>query len=208
MFYDPRVDIRPAPLKHNPFNALVAPRPIGWVATVDGSGRPNLAPFSYFNAFSSDPPLIGFAPNAREPGPAGRAKDTLNNLEEVPELTVNVVSAHLADAMNLTSQSLPPGVSEFEAAGLTAIPSRQIRAPRVAEARACLECEVFDIIRLPSKPHGRVSHLVLAAVVGIHIDDDLVRDGRVDSLALAQVARLGHFDYCIVHETFELPRPD
>ena len=208
MFYDPRVDPKPAPLTHNPFNALVAPRPIGWIATVDTQGRPNLAPFSYFNGLSADPPLIGFAPNALEAGPDGRFKDTLSNLREVPELTANVVSAHLARAMNETSRALPPGESEFDAAGLTAVPARWVRAPLVGEALACMECEVFDIIRLPAKPQGRVSHLVLAAVVGIHIDDHLIRDGRVDSLALAQVARLGYFDYSIVRETFELPRPE
>lgn len=208
MFYDPRQDPKPAPLTHNPFNALVAPRPIGWIATVDASGRPNLAPFSYFNALASDPPIVGFAPNAREHGESGRLKDTLANLQAVPELTVNVVSVHLADAMNLTSRDLPPGENEFETAGLTAVPAHTVRPPRVAESLACMECEVFDIIELPSRPKGRISRLVLAAVVGIHIDDGLVKDGRVDTLALAQVARLGYLDYCIVRETFELPRPE
>lgn len=208
MFYDPREDPRPPPLTHNPLNALVAPRPIGWIATVDAKGRPNLAPFSYFNAFSAEPPIIGFAPNAPPPG-AGRAqKDTLANLREVGELTVSIVSAELARAMNETSREWPRGTSEFDAAGLTPALARLVRPPRVAEARACLECKVFDIIRLPAGGGDRVSHLVLAMVVGIHIDDALIHDGRVDALALAQVARLGYLDYSIVREVFEMPRPD
>ncbi len=206
MFFDPRVDPRPAPLAHNPLNALVAPRPIGWIGTVSASGAENLAPFSYFNVFSSDPPVVAFAPNARQDG-AG-AKDTLVNVREVPEFTASVVSLDLAHAMNETARVLPAGESEFVRAGLTSAASRMVRAPHVGEARAVLECRVAQIVPLPFRPGGRPSHLVIGEVVGIHIDDELVRDGRVDTLALAQVARLGYFDYTSVTSLFELPRPD
>jgi len=206
MFYDPRTAPRPEPLRHNPLNALIGPRPIGWIATIDAHGTPNLAPFSYFNAFSADPPIVGFAPNARDP--RGSPKDTLANLRQIPEFTASVVSMELAAAMNLTSAELPYGVSEFEHAGLHPQPSVSVRPPRVREARAALECEVFDIIALPAASGQRVSHLVLATVIGIHIDDTLIRDGRIDALALAQVGRLGYFDYVAVRDIFAMPRPD
>lgn len=206
MFYDPRLDLRPAPLAHNPLNALVAPRPIGWIGTVSPDGEPNLAPFSYFNAFSADPPVVGFAPNAK--GADGEAKDTLANVREVAEFTVNVVSADLAEAMNATSRTLPRGVDEFALAGLTAEPSHHIRPPHVGEAKAVLECIVSSIVALPSRAGARASHLVIGEVVGIHIDDSLIRDGRVDTLALRQVSRLGYMDYSILDSVFEMPRPD
>jgi flavin reductase (DIM6/NTAB) family NADH-FMN oxidoreductase RutF len=205
MYYDPRIDLRPAPLTHNPLNALVAPRPIGWIGTVSADGTENLAPFSYFNAFSADPPIVGFAPNAKL---EGGAKDTLANVRDVPEFTASVVSMALAAAMNETSRVLPAGESEFRHAGLTSAPSRSVRPPHVGEARAVLECRVIEIVSLPTRPGGRGSHLVLGEVIGIYVDDTLIRNGRVDSLALAQVARLGYFDYCRVESLFELPRPD
>lgn len=205
MFYQPADDLRPPPLTHNPLNALVAPRPIGWIATLSSAGEANLAPFSYFNAFSADPPIVAFAPNARNG--AGDAKDTLANVRQVEEFTVSIVSAHLAAAMNETSRELPPGQSEFDLAGLTAAPSRLVSPPHVGEARAVLECRVAQIVSLPSRPGGRSSHLVIGEVIGIHIDDELIIDGRVDSLALRQVARLGYFDYSVVDALFELPRP-
>jgi len=206
VFYDPREGVKAPGLGHNPLNALVGPRPIGWITTLDGAGRANLAPFSYFNAFSADPPVVGFAPNAK--GAEGEAKDTLANVREVAEFTVNVVSAELAEAMNATSRAVPRGVDEFALAGLTARPSRQVRPPHVGEARAVLECTVASIVALPSRPGGRASHLVIGEVVGIHIDDALIRDGRVDTLALRQVARLGYLDYSRVESLFQMPRPD
>jgi flavin reductase (DIM6/NTAB) family NADH-FMN oxidoreductase RutF len=207
MHYDPRIDLKPAPLKYNPLNALVAPRPIGWITTIDKQGRVNLAPFSYFNAFSSDPPIVGFAPNAH---PArSQDKDTLRNVRDVPEFTASIVSADLAKTMNETSRGLPYGESEFDAAGLAAAASRNVRAPRVAQARAALECRVFEVIALPPGKDGRSSHLVLGEVIGVYIDDALIgANGRVDSLALAQVARLGYNDYTNVAALYEMRRPD
>ena len=205
MFYDPRENLRPEPLTHNPLNALVAPRPIGWISTISAQGEPNLAPFSYFNAFSADPPLVGYAPNAKS---AGSAKDSLANVQAVPEFTVSVVSADLAEQMNATSKVLPHGTSEYETAGLEAGESRLVRPPYVARARAVLECQVFDIVALPAGNDGRGSQLVLGEVIGIHINDDLIIDGKVDGKALQQVARLGYFDYTVVDNLFELLRPE
>ncbi len=205
MFYDPRENPRPEALGHNPLNALVAPRPIGWIATLDAEGRPNLAPFSYFNAFAADPPVVAFAPNAKADD--GTPKDTLANVRAVPEFTASVVSAELAERMNETSRVLPAGESEFDAAGLTPARSRLVRPPHVGEARAVLECTVHDVVVLPARAGGRQSHLVIGRVVGIHIDDALVRDGRIDQLALAQVARHGYSDYSVVRALFEMVRP-
>ncbi len=210
MFYDPRKNLRPEPLSHNPLNALVAPRPIGWISTISAAGEPNLAPFSYFNAFSADPPLVGFAPNAK-PAEAGivesGVKDSLANVRAVPEFTVSVVSAELVRQMNETSRPLPHGESEFEAADLVAAKSRLVRPPYVKRARAALECVVFDIIDLPVRSGRRGSHLILGEVIGIHIDDELIVNGKVDSRALQQVSRLGYFDYHVVDDVFELLRP-
>ncbi len=206
MHYDPRIDLKPAPLKFNPLNALVAPRPIGWITSIDREGRLNLAPFSYFNAFSADPPIVGFAPNAHA---NGGSKDTLRNVEAVPEFTASIVSADLARQMNETSRQLPYGENELIAAGLTAVASKYVRTSRVGEARAALECRVFEIVALPAGSDGRGSHLVLGEVVGVYIDDALIgSNGRVDSLALAQVARLGYHDYTNVASIYEMRRPD
>ncbi len=206
MHYDPRIDLKPAPLKFNPLNALVAPRPIGWITSIDREGRVNLAPFSYFNAFSSDPPIVGFAPNAH---PSGGSKDTLRNVQAVPEFTASIVSADLALPMNETSRQLPYGENELVAAGLTAVASKNVRTPRVGEARAALECRVFEIVSLPAGTDGRGSHLVLGEVVGVYIDDSLIgNNGRIDSIALGQVARLGYHDYTNVTSIYEMRRPD
>jgi flavin reductase (DIM6/NTAB) family NADH-FMN oxidoreductase RutF len=205
MFYDPRENPRPAPLTHNPINALVAPRPIGWIGSLSAAGEENLAPFSYFNVFSADPAVVAFAPNAKQG--ADGPKDTLANVREVPQFTASIVSEPLAQQMNETSRVLAHGVSEFAIAGLTPAPSTKVRPPHVGEALAVLECQVYDIVALPVGQGGRGSHLVLGEVIGIHIDDALIEDGRINTLALQQVARLGYFDYTIVRDLIEIPRP-
>lgn len=205
MFYDPRVDLRPAPLTHNPLNAIIAPRPIGWIGSLSGDGVNNLAPFSYFNAVSADPPTVVFAPNSRT---SGTPKDTLANVRETGEFTVNIVSTSLAEPMNESSREVDPEADEFALAGLTPVASNLIKPCRVGECRAALECTVFDIVALPSRPGGRSSHLVIGNVIGIHIDDDLIVEGRLDTKSLAPLSRLGYFDYGVVNELFEIPRPD
>ncbi|MDH3640721.1 MAG: flavin reductase family protein [Gammaproteobacteria bacterium] len=206
MFYDPRENVRPAPLTHNPINALVAPRPIGWIGSLSVAGKENLAPFSYFNVFSADPPVVAFAPNAKQSD--GGPKDTLANVRAVPEFTASIVSEPLVQQMNETSRVLDHGVSEFAQAGLTSAPSSKVRPPHVGEALAVLECVVFDIVALPARQGGRGSHLVIGEVIGIHIDDALIVEGKLQTLGLQQVARLGSFDYTVVRELFEIPRPD
>ena len=206
MYYDPRVDLKPAPLTHNPINALIAPRPIGWIGTKAADGSVNLAPFSYFNAFAADPPVVAFAPNSKDT--AGAPKDTLANVLEVPAFTVSIVSRTLAEQMNQTSADYPHGTSEFSQSGLTAAAAKSVSPPYVGEALAALECQVYDIHKLPSRPGGRQSHLVIGEVVGIHIRDELIVDGKLDTLAMQQVSRLGYFDYSSVDHLFEMLRPD
>jgi flavin reductase (DIM6/NTAB) family NADH-FMN oxidoreductase RutF len=145
-----------------------------------------------------------FAPNAKDDG---EHKDSYRNVLEVPEFVANVVSAPLAKAMNETSAPFAHGIDEFAAAGLDRAPSVLVRPPRVAGARAALECRVIERIALPAGRSGRVSHVVIGEVIGIHIDDALISDGRVDQLALAQVARLGHDDYTSVEKIFSMKRP-
>jgi flavin reductase (DIM6/NTAB) family NADH-FMN oxidoreductase RutF len=204
MFFETALGMRPAPLTHNPFNAIVCPRPIGWISTIDAAGAHNLAPFSYFNAVSSDPPYVIFAPNARN---ATSVKDTYRNLLEVPEFVANFVSEDDATAMNATSQDYPHGVDEFIACGIASAASRLVRPLRVAAAKAALECRVFEIVHLPKTRDGRENHIVVGAVVGIHIADDMIVDGRVDEGRLAPLSRLGYMNYGVLGKIFELDRP-
>lgn len=203
MFFD---DHRKHGLRHSPFKALVAPRPIAWVSSVDTEGVANLAPFSYFNACADQPPTIVFAPN--NPRPNGENKDTLRNIEQTNEFVVNLVGYDLREAMNRTSAHVDPSVDEFELAGLTPAPSVHVKAPRVAEAPVSLECRFLTRLRLPSD-HPRVeNNLVIGTVVGTHIADGIIRDGMIDMAAYRPVARLGYMDYTSVESVFEMLRPD
>jgi flavin reductase (DIM6/NTAB) family NADH-FMN oxidoreductase RutF len=204
MYFETAAGMRPAPLTHNPFNALVMPRPIGWISTVDGKGRANLAPYSYFNAVSSEPPYVMFAPNSGAPG---KDKDSYLNLLEVPEFVAHVVSGTNGTAMNASSAPLPRGVSEFEHCGIPSLPSRLVRPPRVASALAAFECRVFRIVDLPRTPDGRDNHVVIGEVLAIHIDDAVIVDGLVDERLLEPLTRLGYMNYGTLGEVFEMQRP-
>lgn len=203
MFFD---DHRKHGLRHNPFKALVAPRPIAWVSSIDTEGIPNLAPFSYFNACADRPPTIMFAPN--NPRPNGENKDTLRNVEQTNEFVVNLVGYELREAMNLTSAHVGASVDEFELAGLTPVPSVHVKAPRVAEAPVSLECRFLTRLRLPSDHPKVENNLVIGTVVGTHIADHIIRDGMIDMAAYRPVARLGYMDYTSVETVFEMLRPD
>jgi flavin reductase (DIM6/NTAB) family NADH-FMN oxidoreductase RutF len=204
MFFEPKNGMRPSPLKHNPFNALVCPRPIGWVSTIGADGNLNLAPFSYFNGVSGDPPCVMFAPNTSSPNDV---KDTYRNIVEVPEFVVNVVSVELAEQMNATSAAFSYDVDEFGACGLESVASQVVRPPRVKQSRAALECTVYEVVELPVGTNGRKGRVVIGEVVGIHLDDDLIDDGRVDEARLRPLARLGYFNYATLGEILELRRP-
>jgi flavin reductase (DIM6/NTAB) family NADH-FMN oxidoreductase RutF len=188
-------------LPHDPFKAIVAPRPIGWISTVDAEGRPNLAPYSFFNAFCDCPPVVGFS--------SGGRKNSQTNVEETGEFVVNLATRRLADAMNRTSAALPHGVNKFEAAGLRAAQSRLVRPPRVADAAAALECRlvlVLPITDLDGKPTPNT--LILGQVVGVHIDPAFLKDGLFDIAAAGTIARCGYRgDYLEVTRVFEMLRP-
>ena len=199
MFYRPGLD--PHGLPHNPFKALVAPRPIGWISTLDAEGRRNLAPYSFFNAFSDTPPMVGYASTGAKA--SGERKDTLANIRATGEFVVNIVSYALRDAMNVTSAGLAAGEDEFAAAGLARAESRVVRPPRVAAAPAALECQLWRMIDLP----GPANILVIGTVVGVHIDDSVIVDGMVDVTRYQPLARLGYRDYTAVDHVFPLDRP-
>lgn len=205
MFYDPRENLRPAPLAFNPFNALVAPRPIGWISTMSANGEINLAPYSYFNGVSADPPMVMFAVSPRES--SDTPKDTFRNILEVPEFVVNLVSNDLREAMNQTSKTFSFDINEMEQARLTPATCVNVSPPSVAESPAALECQVYQTVELPAGSGGRTGNIVIGRVVGIHINDEVIQDGKVDQYALQQIARLGYMDYSRVERIFEMRRP-
>ncbi len=203
MFYD---DPTKHNLRHSPFKALIAPRPIAWVSTLSVDGIANIAPYSFFNAVTERPPMIVFAPNG--PRPSGGAKDTLVNIEQTNEFVVNLCGWDLRDQMNLSAAHVPSDVDEFELTGLTRAPSVHIKAPRVAEAPVSLECRFHSRIRLPSTNPKAENNVVFGEVVGIHIDDGIIVDGMVDITKYRPIARLGYMDYTVVDDVFEMLRPD
>ena len=181
-------------LPHNPFNAIVAPRPIGWIGTRGAAGD-NLAPYSFFNAVAYTPPQVMFASTGE--------KDSVRNIRETAVFSVNVVGASQIAAMNASSAAVAPDVDEFALAGVAKAPCETIPCPRVAEAPAVLECRVTQIVTLK----GAGNSLILGEVTGIHLRDDCLRDGRFDTALWQPVGRLGYRDYCTVREVWELGRP-
>jgi flavin reductase (DIM6/NTAB) family NADH-FMN oxidoreductase RutF len=179
---------------------LIVPRPIGWIGSISADGIPNLAPYSFFNAVSGRPPMFVFSP-----GRGGR-KDTLANVREVGEFTINIVTEEVAAAMNATSATHPPEVDEFEAAGLTAVPSVSIRPPLVGECRANIECIVTQIIDIGHPEHG--NGLVIGEAVEFHVDDALLDGTRVDQAELKAIGRHVGNTYSRSTDLFELLRPD
>jgi flavin reductase (DIM6/NTAB) family NADH-FMN oxidoreductase RutF len=189
-------------LPHNPFNAIVAPRPIGWIATRGAMGD-NLAPYSFFNAVAYVPPQVMFASTSAKPDRDG-TKDSMAQLRESGVFCVNIVAHAMRDAMNATSAAHPAGTDEFAAAGVTKAACETIDCPRVEGAPAALECRVTRIVRLP----GAANLAVFGEVTGIHLRDDCLVDGRFDVTRFTPLARMGYRDYAAVAEVFELTRPD
>ena len=182
---------------------VVTPRPIAWVTTVDVAGRVNLAPFSFFNAFGANPPVVVFSPTLRRDG---TKKDTLLNIEATGEFVVNAAVARLAEQLNLTSKELPPGQSEVELAGLHTAPSARVKPPRIAESPVHMECKLRQIVPIGDGPIS--ANLVIGEVVTIHVDDAVLdENGRVDPRKLQTIARLGGDFYCRTSDLFELRRP-
>ena len=190
-------------LPHNPFNAIVTPRPIGWISTRDSEGHDNLAPYSFFNATAYLPPQVMFSSTGHKED-RGDTKDSVSIIRETGVFCVNIVSAALRDAMNASSATLPAGSDEFAHARLAKAECKSINAARVAASPAALECKLSQIIKL----EGASGYLVLGEVTGIHMDDACIKDGRFDVTSFQPLARLGYRDYSIVKDLFELDRPD
>lgn len=200
VFYEPHARDR-ALLPHDPFKALVAPRPIGWVSTLGPQGELNLAPYSFFNAVCSRPPMLAFSSDGR--------KDSMTFAGGRGEFVWNLPTWDLREAMNATSATVPRGTDEFALAGLETAPSRLVAPPRVAASPCALECRVVhehELCDVDGEPAGQ--HLVVGQVVGVHLDERFVVDGRVDVLAMRPIARCGYLaDYSVLDNLFEMHRP-
>ena len=190
-------------LPHNPFNAIITPRPIAWVSTRDGAGRDNLAPYSFFNGIAYVPPQVMFSSTGTKADVEG-TKDSMANIRETGVFCVNVVEYARRDAMNASSATLAHEVDEFAHAGVEKAECTEIACPRVSGAPASLECRMTQIVAL----EGQSNFIVLGEVVGIHLRDDCIVEGRFDVQRYTPLSRLGYRDYTAVREVFELIRPD
>lgn len=199
MFYDPRTGEHGLP--HNPWLALIVPRPIGWISTAGPDGTPNLAPYSCFNAISSRPPHLMFSSDS--------PKDSVTNAEATGYFCANLATYELREQMNQSSAPYPPEIDEFEASGLTAVPCRNIPVMRVAEAPVAVECKLSQVIALtPSSGLPCHNRIAIGEVVGIHIDERVMRDGLVDVELLQPLGRMGYREYTVPPRSFEMIRPE
>lgn len=193
MYYDP--DKRDHGLPHDPLKALVVPRPIGWISTVDANGTANLAPYSFFNLLSESPAYVMFS--------SAWAKDSLTNIEATGEFVCNLSSEHLFEEMLASSAAYPPGASEPEHLNIQMRKSNRVAAPSVADAHATLECAYHLTLELP----GSGYHAVIGRVLSVYISEDVLVDGLVSTEKVRPVSRLGYRDYAITEHTFDRLRP-
>jgi flavin reductase (DIM6/NTAB) family NADH-FMN oxidoreductase RutF len=206
MFYD--AGKRDHGLAVDPLKALIVPRPIGWISTVDRQGRVNLAPYSFYNGVSEFPPMVYFAVT----GTYGDnpTKHSRLNAEATGEFVVNMVSAELAEQMNVTTAMVAFGVDEMKLAGLTPAPCNLVTPPRVKESPVALECRYWKTLELPVEKGNEEKRgsVVFGQVVGVHVDDSIIKDGRIDILAFRPVARLGYSEYTTTENVWRMRRPD
>jgi flavin reductase (DIM6/NTAB) family NADH-FMN oxidoreductase RutF len=190
-------------LKHDPFNAIIAPRPIGWISSRDAKGHVNLAPYSFFNGFNYHPPIIGFSSTSW--------KDSVGNIQETGEFVWNLATMDLAQQMNATSATVPHEVDEFTLAGLTPVPGRLVNVPRVAESPVSFECKLSQIVQLQGADGQKVQGwLTLGEVVAVHIDKRMIQDGVYQTALARPIVRAGRRgDYFEIKPDamFEMPRP-
>ena len=186
---------------HDPFKAMIVPRPIGWVSTMNAAGKVNLAPYSFFNAFSSWPMIVGFCSEGE--------KDSSTFALETGEFTWSMATFPLQQQMNATSAPLARGESEFQHSGLEPAPCRLVKPPRVAASPAALECKVTQTLKLQALGNAEMSRtLVLGQVIGIHVDMRFVKQGRLDAVAMQPIARCGYDEYTVIERVFSLARPE
>lgn len=189
----------------DPFKATISPRPIGWISTISEAGVTNLAPYSFFNAVSWSPPCVVFSSGSRKDG---TPKDSQLNAEKTGEFVCNIVSMAQAKQMNETAIHFPHDTDEMEHAGLEGLPSEYVKPLRVKGAPVHLECKYLKTIELPSVSDTLRNNMILGEVVGIHIDEQYVAEGRLDVTKYQPVSRLGYMDYAAISEVFEMNRPD
>ncbi len=197
MFYDARKNDHGLP--HDPFKAIVTPRPIGWISSMNKAGQVNLAPFSFFNAVSHKPPIVMFSSEDR--------KDSHAFIEETGEFVCNLATYDLRNAVVDTSEPLERGINEMEFAGLESAPSRFVKPPRVAMSPCALECKLLEIKQLCNLEGVLIERfMILGQVIGIHIEDRFIRDGLLDTAGMQPLARCGYLDYAVTNETFTMHR--
>ena len=208
------MNVQPQDLPAKEFYRLlittVAPRPIAWVSTISRDGVLNLAPFSFFNVICATPPILGFSPgnrtrDQRESLGSG-FKDTLQNVRETGEFVVNVVTHSLVEPMNLSSGDYHSSINEFDVAKLATRPSERVRPPHVADSPVSFECKVYQVLSFGTEDRG--GNLVLGEIVSVHLDESVLREGRIDGQLLDLVGRMGGTQYCRTTDRFNLPRPE
>ena len=203
MFYETATNDHGLP--YNPLKACVVPRPIGWITTINADGLVNLAPFSFFNVLSYDPPFVLFSAGVHEAD--GGKKDTVVNAEATGEFVYNMATWAQRDQMNETARIVERGVDEMAAVGLDPLPSRLVRPPRVKGSPVHFECVLHQVVALPGRLPSSAHHVVIGRVVAVHIDDAaLTEDGRVDVVKLRPIARLGYKDYLSVETLFQMEK--
>ncbi|MBH61248.1 MAG: flavin reductase [Alphaproteobacteria bacterium] len=209
--FDPNeVGMKPPPLKHTVYNALVVPRPIGWISTMSPEGDLNLAPYSFFNSVSGSPPCVVYCPNYFKPG-TREVKDSLTNVEETGEFVYNMCTAELLDQMVVTSKHSPRNYDEMAEARLEAVPCVKVKPPRIKASPISVECKYLQTVNLPTPPDGSRAAMVIGHIVQIHIADEVITDeGLIDMKKLRPVGRLGYYDYTIIEpeNIFQVKTPD
>ena len=203
MFYEPTKGYE---LDHNPFNAIIVPRPIGWISTLSSTGIPNLAPYSFFNAVAYTPPQVMFSATSNHI--FGGLKDAVTDSQTTGEFVVNIATSNLREQMNKSAVPAPHDVDEFEYVGLTKSPSKIVKCPQVAESPIHLECKYTRSLNILSDDTKSPNTVVFGEVIGIHIEDDFLIDGKIDLMKLKPIGRLGYLDFVEVNNSFSLERPD
>lgn len=203
MFYEPKNNDHGLP--YNPFKSIVIPRPIGWISTYGADRTPNVAPYSFFNGVGFHPPVVMFASSGYFPGQ--RMKDSVANAVESGVFVSNMVSYDLKDQMNVTAETTPPEIDEFEMAGLEMEPAKLVNAPMVKASPVKMECRTISVVDLPGHKPDEPTKVVFGEVIGIHIDDAYItEDGLIDVLKIRPVARLGYMDYTSVESVFTMQK--
>ena len=201
MFYEPK---KGHPFKIDPYKALVFPRPIGWISSLSKKGIPNLAPYSYFNAVADEPPQVMFCSNGDSA--YGGYKDSLANILSTKEFVVNFATANTRNAMNISSSNYKPNEDEFVAAKLKKRKSKLVKPPSVNDSPVNLECKLLKTLKLKTNTK-KTSTMVIGEIIGIYINNKFIKNGRIDSVSMRYVSRMGYSEYTTVSSKFNLRRP-